>query len=385
MKVKKYNSLIYLNLIDKRGVLRNGTTLWLKRWKYPAILLFGIGISNLGAWVYFIALNLIVLNMTGSPFALSVLYIIRPLAGMFANLWAGSVVDRVNKKKAMIALDLSRAVLLCVLPLADTILGIFVMTFILQAASHVFGNASGVYITKLIPEAQRPRFNSLNSLLGSGAFLVGPAIAGLLIMIGTPNFAILMNAAALFVSGLLTILMPDVDREPLHEKTSSAFSAFSAWKQDLHAVMGYYRVHRLVMAMCLLYGGLMVVMASAVDSLEAAFATIELGLSEGEYGLLVSVAGAGIVAGAVLNALVVNRLSYRSLIAVGVLGNGAGYFFYAFSHTFRRPAPAFSSLRSSWLTPIRDLRRSTRTMCRSASWDGSVPSTVLSNPCLSSS
>lgn len=36
-------------------------------WKYPAILLFGIGISSIGSWIYFIALNVIVFNMTGSP------------------------------------------------------------------------------------------------------------------------------------------------------------------------------------------------------------------------------------------------------------------------------------------------------------------------------
>jgi hypothetical protein len=79
--------------------------------------------------------------------------------------------------------------------------------------------------------------------------------------------------------------------------------------------MAYYRVHRLVLAMCLLFGGLMVVMASAVDSLEAAFATMELGLSESDCGLLVSVAGAGIVAGAMLNAFIVGRVAYPVLIA----------------------------------------------------------------------
>src|SRR5690554_6636801 len=104
-------------------------------------------------------------------------------------------------------------------------------------------------------------------------------------MLGTPNSAILMNAAALFVSGLLTILIPDVEKEPVHETSSAALLTFSTWKRDLQTVTGYYRAQRLVLAMCLLYGGLMVVMASAVDSLEAAFATFELGLSEGDYGL----------------------------------------------------------------------------------------------------
>lgn len=36
----------------------------LESWKYPSILLLGIGVSNLGAWVYLIALNLIMLLLT---------------------------------------------------------------------------------------------------------------------------------------------------------------------------------------------------------------------------------------------------------------------------------------------------------------------------------
>ena len=37
----------------------------------PVLLLLGIGISNLGAWVYLIALNLIVLDITDSPLVIS--------------------------------------------------------------------------------------------------------------------------------------------------------------------------------------------------------------------------------------------------------------------------------------------------------------------------
>lgn len=51
----------------------------LSKWKYPSILLFGIGVSNLGEWIYFIAFNLIILDMTGSAFAVSMLYVIRRL------------------------------------------------------------------------------------------------------------------------------------------------------------------------------------------------------------------------------------------------------------------------------------------------------------------
>lgn len=305
-----------------------------ERWKYPSILLFGIGLSNVGAWIYFIALNLIVLDMTKSPLALSILYIIRPVAGLVANVWAGSVVDRMNKKHIMVVLDVFRALLLCILPFTDSIWIIYSVTLIVKIASHVFGNASFIYITQLIPEEQRPRFNSLNSLLSSGAFLIGPAIAGLLFLIGTPGFAIMMNAAALFVSGMITTIMPNVDSERFRTASSQPLLSLSVLKEDFVTVRAFYRTNRSVMAMCMLFGGLMVVMASSVDSLEAAFATIELGLLGSEYGMLVSIAGAGIVAGAVLNTLIVNKLTPFSLIGMGVMGNCLGYCIYAFSYTY---------------------------------------------------
>ncbi len=40
-------------------------------WKYPFLLLFGIGTSNIGDWIYLISLNVMMLDMTNSPLAVS--------------------------------------------------------------------------------------------------------------------------------------------------------------------------------------------------------------------------------------------------------------------------------------------------------------------------
>lgn len=69
----------------------------LKSWRYPIILLSSIGISSIGDWIYFIALNLIVLNLTESALAVSGLYIVRALSTLFTNFWSGSLIDRFNK------------------------------------------------------------------------------------------------------------------------------------------------------------------------------------------------------------------------------------------------------------------------------------------------
>ncbi|HBQ77667.1 MAG TPA: MFS transporter, partial [Exiguobacterium sp.] len=81
----------------------------MSNWKYPGLLLLGVGVSNIGAWVYFIALNLIVLERTGSAFAVSVLYILLPISALLTRLWSGCVVDRFNQRRLLVLLAVGRS------------------------------------------------------------------------------------------------------------------------------------------------------------------------------------------------------------------------------------------------------------------------------------
>lgn len=83
------------------------------------------------------------------------------------------------------------------------------------------------------------------------------------------------------------------------------------------------------------------VMTAAIDSLEAAFSKEVLSLSNEKYGFLVSIAGAGIVVGAVVNALFVKSLSTSILIGGGTTLLSVGYIIYAFSHDFFGAALGF--------------------------------------------
>ncbi|AXI10181.1 MFS transporter [Oceanobacillus zhaokaii] len=302
-------------------------------WKYRSILLLGIGISNIGEWVYFIALNLIVLDMTGSPLAVSGLYIIKPLATLFTNFWSGSIIDRLNKRRLMIFLDIFRAMLITLLPLISSIPLIYFIVFILNMASSLFEPTSMTYITKLIPVEARKKFNSLYSLVTSGAFLTGPAVAGMLFLIGSPEFAIYLNAIALFLSGLITFLMPNLEKQMI-ASTLEEKMTIGLLKNDWTAVFNFSRKYSYIMIISFLFSCVMVVMASAVDSLEAAFAKEVLFLSDSEYGFLVTIAGAGIITGAMINVLLLKNIRTSLLIGCGAVFVSTGYIIYAFSDSF---------------------------------------------------
>lgn len=127
----------------------------MKGWKNPILLILGIGISYLGNWIYLIALNLSILELTGSAAAVAGLYIIRPIAILLTNTWAGSVIDRVNKRRLMIMIDLVRGLLVFCIPFIGSLLIIYALLLLINIVGAFFGPSSTVYIAKLVPQENR--------------------------------------------------------------------------------------------------------------------------------------------------------------------------------------------------------------------------------------
>ncbi len=307
--------------------------------KNPLLLLLGIGVSNLGGWVYLIALNLIILDMTGSPFAVSVLYILIPTAALCTNFWSGSFIDRLNKRKLMISLDLIRAFFIFLLPFMNSLTLIYLCVFIINCASSIFGSTSMVYMTKLIPKTNRQRFNALRNFINSSGFILGPSIAGFLFIMGTPYLAVQLNSLALCMSAIVVFFLPNLDI--LNEKpVTSEKMSIKIIKNDWLEILDFSKSNRHISWVYVLFCGITVFM-TGLDSLEAAFATNVLSLSESTYGFLVSVAGLGIIAGSLTNALFASRFKTNVLISLGAIFTPVGYLIFAFSQNFMAASTGF--------------------------------------------
>ncbi|MEW6978424.1 MAG: MFS transporter [Bacillota bacterium] len=311
-----------------------------KHWRDMSILLGAIGIANIGEWIYMIALHLLIFQETGSVLAITAVYMLRPAAALLTNSWSGSLIDRLNQRNVMISLDITRAILIACIPFAlfsGHLLIVYAIVFVIHMAQAIFHPASMVYMTGLVPAGHRKRFNAIRSLLQSGGFLLGPAVAGLLFLIGTPVFSIYVNAICLLISALLTMCLPKLSKTNDGQKSFS----LSMLKEDARLVLRFSLTSRHVMAVYLLFSAAMTVLPTAIDSLEAAFAKEVLMLTDTEYGLLVSMAGAGIIAGASLNSAIVERLPVFIMLAIGSLFVTFGYLIYAFSSTLTAAAIGF--------------------------------------------
>lgn len=303
----------------------------LTKWKNPLLLLLGIGVSNLGAWIYLIALNLIILDMTGSPFAVSILYILIPAATLCTSFWSGSFIDRLNKRNLMIFLDLIRAFFIFLLPFMDSLILIYLWVFIINIASSFFSPTSMVYMTKLIPKTNRQRFNALRNFINSSGFILGPTIAGFLFIIGSPYLAIQLNSLALCMSAMIIFLLPNLDLRG--EAAISEKVSLKVIRNDWIEILRFSKTNMHIALVYILFSGITVFM-TGLDSLEAAFATRVISLSESAYGFLVSVAGIGIIIGSLTNALFASRLKTNILIGFGAIFTPFGYLIFAFSQNF---------------------------------------------------
>ncbi|MEH7460193.1 MFS transporter [Bacillus sp. JJ1127] len=309
-------------------------------WKNPILLLSGIGISYLGNWIYLIALNIAILNLTGSAIAVAGLYIIRPIAILITNTWSGSVIDRVNKKRLMIFIDIVRGILIMLIPFIGSLWFIYLLLLLVNIVGAFFGPSSTIYITKLVPSEKRKRFNSIMSMTNSGAFLIGPAISGILVMYFGTDLCIIINAVTFLICALFIYLLPNVDidigeiREPIHLKT-----LIEDWK----TVKKFIQNAKYFIVVYLLFQGAMLI-GFALDSQEVTYIKQNLKLTDRDYGIIVSITGIGALAGAFVAAVLAKKIHLKLYIGAGMLLTSIGYVFFYSSFNFIAATFSFAFL-----------------------------------------
>ncbi|API90965.1 MULTISPECIES: MFS transporter [unclassified Virgibacillus] len=299
-------------------------------WKNPILLLFSIGISSIGDFIYLVAINIIVYQLTGSAAAVAGLWIIAPLVNIITKFWTGSFIDYRSKRKVMIVTYIIRAVFICFIPLAPNMIVIYAILVVLSIANAFFHPSSTTYVTILVPKEKRKRFNSFRSFASSGAFIIGPAIGGSLILLTSVEITLWINAVFFLIAVSLLFVLPE--KENINKDAIPALT-ISQVIQDFTVVQKFIANNKYV---SFIYLGFIMIMlfTFAMDTQEVVFTQQVIGLSEFEYSMLISITGIGSVAGAILLSIFANKISLRYMIVFGLIMMTVGYVIYAFSWSF---------------------------------------------------
>ncbi|WP_431803644.1 MFS transporter [Halobacillus andaensis] len=127
----------------------------IKKWKAPLLLLSSIGISSIGDFIYLVAINIIVFQLTGSATAVAGLWIIGPLTNIVTKFWTGSFIEYRSKRKVMIATYVLRAIFIFLIAFAPNMAVIYGILVILSVAKAFFNPSSMTYVAILIPKEKK--------------------------------------------------------------------------------------------------------------------------------------------------------------------------------------------------------------------------------------
>ncbi|PYZ92279.1 MFS transporter [Salipaludibacillus keqinensis] len=302
----------------------------MSRWRNPIILLSSLGMANIGDFIYLVAINLIVYQMTGSATAVAILWIIGPLTNILTKFWTGSYIDYRSKRKIMIQTYLFRGFFIMLIPLAPNIGFIYFLLMFLSIAKAFFGPASMTYTTMTVPIKMRKRFNAVRSFTSSSAFIIGPAIGGGLILVTSINTTLWLNGLFFIMAALLLIVLPNNEKI---EKESIPSLTIAQVKKDFTTVTTFMSKNKYI---TFIYLGFIFIMVAtfAMDAQEVVFTQQVIGLSEVEYSLLISITGIGSVTGGLLLSIFSSHFSLRYMIVIGIMMSSIGYLIYAFSWSF---------------------------------------------------
>jgi MFS family permease len=217
-----------------RELLRNGPL---------ARLLIGEFVSSIGDWLYLVALVVLVYRETEDPIVLGIVGAVRMLPYIFLSIPAGIITDRFDRRYVLLVSDLARAacmVVLAILVASDGPLWAVTLVAMLAASfSTFFYPAIGALLPSLVrDEREFGPANSAWATLDNFAWIVGPGIAGLLLVTGDIALAFLLNAVSFGLIAVILWTLPASRPVPAARTTDDAAGETAAGRgrlEDLRA------------------------------------------------------------------------------------------------------------------------------------------------------
>jgi MFS family permease len=293
-----------------------------------SLLWFGGFISQLGDFVLFVGLPYEIYRLTGSTLAMAGM----SLAFLVPNILLGSVagvyVDRWDRRRLMITVNLLQAV--SILPLLFVgQLGLWVIYAVLvveSCVSQLFNPARVALVPSLLSGGKEELLTA-NALTGVGqhlARLIGPAVGGVIVAVGGLGAVALIDSASFVVSaGMIALIRA---RPPAPQQTDSLeHAALSAWRRLAKEWREGLRVvwHQPVLRALLVFATIVAVGEGLTVTLFVVWTTEALHSDATGYGWVLSTQAIGGLAGALVIARLGTRLQPLPLLVGSALAFGA--------------------------------------------------------------
>jgi len=280
--------------------------------------LFWLGqiISSLGSSVTAFALPLLVFKLTGSALNLALATTLTLLPYLCFGLIVGAWVDRVDRRRLMIATDIGRALVIVLIPLVDalnllTITSIYLVIVVNATLAIGFDAAGFAALPNLVHPDDLVTTNGRMQAGYSMAGIAGPLLAGLLLAVVPLTLLLVIDALSfLFSAGSLACIRANFTA------ASGGAAPATSIRQAIGDGLRYVFSHPIIRWIILLSLLVNLVVATVYTQF-VLFAKQVLAVTDTELGVIYAAAGVSVV----VVSLAAGPLSKR--VPFGVLGLGA--------------------------------------------------------------
>jgi dTMP kinase len=294
---------------------------------------FSALITSLGDWAGLFALQILVTGVADSSrvelFGLGGIMMARLLPSLLIGPVAGVLADRYPRRRLMVAVDVSRGVLFCVMAFSGDLVAIFALTFLIETLALLFMSAKDAMLPSLVKPAELTQANQLNFLVTYGplpfAAALAAAMVGLVsilrqygIEIEAAPTVLVLDGMTFFVSALLVRSI----RAPEDAARAAAVEAdaedtpgiFAEVREGLRAIADQPLVYALVTGVTGVFFG-----AGIIVAIGPVFVARTLGRPADDWFTMLTFVGAGLIVGIVAVPFATNRFRTERVYPVGLV------------------------------------------------------------------
>ncbi|MCY3413895.1 MAG: MFS transporter [Candidatus Heimdallarchaeota archaeon] len=260
----------------------------LKNRNFSLVFLGGL-ISDIGSNFAFIAFLFLAIQFTShlsdaaSAQAVALIMVVQIIPSLVVGPFAGVFVDRFDRKKIMVAADLLGGFSTLAVLWASNIDQLYVIGFINAFTRIFFYPARGASIPKLVEPNQLVQANGITQTMTQLSSLIGPAIAGVIVYRFGYDVAFMIDAISFFISAMMIITITSNLKPETDGSKMSAKQVLGDMKEGVELVL-----HDKVIAYILTLFVLLLLGIGMVNPLLAFYLSNSFGLTEQDFGFLVS-------------------------------------------------------------------------------------------------
>jgi DHA3 family macrolide efflux protein-like MFS transporter len=288
---------------------RNFLALWL-----------GQVISQIGDSFTFLALLIMVNQLTGSTVSMGMMMISLTLPQLVFSFLAGVIVDRLDRRKIMIISDLLRGLLVLAfltVRSAEQVYILYIVGFLVSTVSVFFWPARTAMIPRIVEgEAKLLSANALSQTIRVVAILIGPALAGFLIAWVGTSLAFIVDSLTYLVSAI-AIMTITTCGDTLDQERIGARMLWQRFAEGFFYMLRHGTVLGIIVTLMV---GLLGI--GAIEVLFVPFLQGEFGVGPEGLGFTQTAQGIGMLFGSVLIGNLAARFRLTRIIAwaIALLG-----------------------------------------------------------------